>query len=174
LSIFIYVGFAVFYALRDAKKAERKWDVDQLSKKFANLQAMAAQLSIPNEYGALLSRQGGVGLNAQTSQDETEYFVSLPANKLELWMALESGRFIAPVFRELYSEKEVVKEERRLRVENTPFGKFTEAFTETAFPDQPYGRPIIGYRILVQQRLVSFFCSIFVVPLAEPPCFCSN
>jgi hypothetical protein len=34
LSIFIYVGFAVFYALRDAKKAERKWDVDQLSKKF--------------------------------------------------------------------------------------------------------------------------------------------
>lgn len=37
----------------------------------------------------------------------TEYFVSLPANKLELWMALESGRFIAPVFRELYSEKEV-------------------------------------------------------------------
>ena len=36
-----------------------------------------------------------------------EYFVSLPSNKLELWMALESGRFIAPVFRELYSEKEV-------------------------------------------------------------------
>jgi predicted Zn-dependent peptidase len=97
----------VFYALRDAKQAGRKWDVDQLSKKFTNLQAMAAQLSIPNEYGALLSRQGGVGLNAQTSQDETEYFVSLPANKLELWMALESGRFIAPVFRELYSEKEV-------------------------------------------------------------------
>jgi hypothetical protein len=69
---------------------------------------------------------------------------------------------------------QVVKEERRLRVENTPFGKFTEAFTETAFPDQPYGRPIIGYRILVQQRLVSFFCSVFVVPLAEPSCFCSN
>jgi predicted Zn-dependent peptidase len=65
----------------------------------------------------------------------------------------------------------VVKEERRLRVENTPFGKFTEVFTETAFPDQPYGRPIIGYRILVQQRLVS---SLFVVPLAEPPCFCLN
>ena len=36
-----------------------------------------------------------------------EYFVSLPANKLELWMALESGRFMAPVFRQLYSEKEV-------------------------------------------------------------------
>ncbi|CAM6039611.1 unnamed protein product [Sphagnum compactum] len=151
----------VFYALRDAKKAGRKRDVDQLSKKFANLQAMAAQLSIPNEYGALLSRQGGVGLNAQTSQDETEYFVSLPANKLELWMALESGRFIAPVFRELYSEKEVVKEERRLRVENTPFGKFTEAFTETAFPDQPYGRPIIGYpsdfELIGRREVTSFF-----------------
>lgn len=45
----------------------------------------------------------------------SEYFVSLPANKLELWMALESGRFIAPVFRQLYSEKEV-------RVENKQMG----------------------------------------------------
>mgnify|MGYP000373754948 CR=1 FL=1 len=109
-----------------------------------NLQDQAANLVVPNEYGSIIVREGGVGLNAQTSQDNTgkevemksviycedtnitvcyyylylyslnsflafslEYFVSLPSNKLELWMALESGRFIAPVFRELYSEKEV-------------------------------------------------------------------
>lgn len=48
---------------------------------------------MPNEYGALLQRQGGVGLNATTSHDATKYFVSLPANKLEYWFALESERF---------------------------------------------------------------------------------
>ena len=58
---------------------------------------------MPNEFGALLQRAGGVGLNAVTSHDATKYFVSLPANKLELWFALEAERFRAPVFRELYS-----------------------------------------------------------------------
>lgn len=203
----------------------------------------AAELSVPNAYGALLSREGGVGLNAATSHDSTKYYVScgglgcgsaagpegvwqtqrsrrarpastalscpdlrlphpllhcttpclplprqvsLPANKAELWFALESARFQAPVFRrvctaacrpaacwlsgggrgtdrlaapaclapqkgrwgaafshthashvcppcpspsrELYSEKKVVAEERRLRVEGAPLGPFQEAF----------------------------------------------
>ncbi|KAJ7554914.1 hypothetical protein O6H91_05G015300 [Diphasiastrum complanatum] len=136
---------AAFYALLDAKRQSRTRDIAGLSAKFEDLKDKTAQLSIPNEYGALISREGGIDLNAETSQDATEYYVSLPANKLELWMALESGRFIAPVFRELYSEKEVVKEERRLRVDNTPYGRFTEVFAEAAFPGLPYGRPILGY-----------------------------
>lgn len=60
-----------------------------------HVQEDAAQLSIPNYWPALLQQQGGVGLNATTSQDETRYFVSLPSNKLELWFALESRRFQA-------------------------------------------------------------------------------
>ncbi|KAH7387856.1 hypothetical protein KP509_16G045400 [Ceratopteris richardii] len=135
----------VFYSLRDAKSEGNIDKVRDLKRKFEKLQQLADALAIPNEYGALITREGGVGLNAQTSQDDTEYFVSLPANKLELWMALESGRFISPVFRELYSEKEVVKEERRLRVDSAPYGRFTEAFTSLAFPMLPYGRPVIGY-----------------------------
>lgn len=135
----------VFYSLRDAKSEGNINQVHVLEKKFNELQELAASLVIPNEYGALITREGGVGLNAQTSQDDTEYFVSLPANKLELWMALESGRFQGPVFRELYSEKEVVKEERRLRVDSAPYGRFTEAFTNLSFPNLPYGRPVIGY-----------------------------
>eukprot|EP00897_Mesotaenium_endlicherianum_P006600 jgi/Mesen1/5969/ME000301S05092 len=97
----------VFYEVRDARESGNTRAVASLSERFAELQRAAAELAVPNQYGSLLARQGGVGLNAQTSQDSTEYFVSLPANKLELWMALESARFIAPVFRELYSEKEV-------------------------------------------------------------------
>lgn len=137
----------LFYSLRDAEREGNNFKSDILKKKFTELQAEAASLVNPNEYGALLARQGGVGLNAQTSQDATEYFVSMPANKLELWMALESGRFLAPIFRELYSEKEVIKEERRLRVENASYGHFTEAFTHLAFPGLPYGRPVIGYPV---------------------------
>lgn len=57
------------------------------------MQAQAAELTIPNQFGALLQRAGGVGLNASTSPDATRYFVSLPTNALELWFALESERF---------------------------------------------------------------------------------
>ena len=56
-------------------------------------QDQAAALTVPNAFGAALQRAGGVGLNATTSHDQTRYFVSLPANKLELWMALEAERF---------------------------------------------------------------------------------
>ncbi|CAI7801662.1 unnamed protein product, partial [Closterium sp. NIES-54] len=135
-----------FYGLKEAREGgAAEGIVKRLEDEFARLQQQAAELSVPNAFGALVSREGGVGLNATTSQDSTQYFVSLPANKLELWMALESGRFLAPVFRELYSEKEVVREERRLRIDNTPYGRFTEAFAQRAFPNSPYGRPTIGY-----------------------------
>ncbi|CAI5509948.1 unnamed protein product [Closterium sp. Naga37s-1] len=135
-----------FYGLKEAREGgAAEGTVKRLEDEFARLQQQAAELSVPNAFGALVSREGGVGLNATTSQDSTQYFVSLPANKLELWMALESGRFLAPVFRELYSEKEVVREERRLRIDNTPYGRFTEAFAQRAFPNSPYGRPTIGY-----------------------------
>ncbi|GJP33410.1 hypothetical protein CLOM_g17957, partial [Closterium sp. NIES-68] len=124
--------------LKEAREgAATEGTVKRLEDDFARLQQQAAELSVPNAFGALVSREGGVGLNATTSQDSTQYFVSLPANKLELWMALESGRFLAPVFRELYSEKEVVREERRLRIDNTPYGRFTETFAHMAFPTSP-------------------------------------
>ena len=48
---------------------------------------------MPNAYGSLLQRSGAVGLNATTSHDAPKYFMSLPANKLELWFALEAERF---------------------------------------------------------------------------------
>ncbi len=64
-----------------------------------------------------------MGLNASTSHDCTRYFLSLPSNKLELWFALEAQRFQSPVFRQLYSEKQVVAEERRMRLDNSPSGR---------------------------------------------------
>jgi len=109
-------------------------DVARLEAELARLIAAAAAYARQEGgYGARLQAAGAVGLNAATSHDETRYFCSLPANRLELWMALESERLAAPVFRQLHEEKRVVAEERRARLEASPRGKFQAAMAERAF-----------------------------------------
>jgi predicted Zn-dependent peptidase len=86
-----------------------------------------------------------VGLNASTSLDSTQYFYSLPANRLELWAYLESERFLHPVMREFYKERDVVMEERRMRTDSSPTGRLVEQFLSASFDGSPYHRPGIGY-----------------------------
>ncbi|MEB3273774.1 MAG: pitrilysin family protein, partial [Prochlorothrix sp.] len=119
-------------------------EVDRLRQQFQALRGEAATLVEQNELGQIIEQAGGVGLNATTSTDATRYFYSLPANKLELWMSLESERFLDPVFREFYEEKDVILEERRLRLDNNPVNQLLDAVQDTAFQVHPYGRPIIG------------------------------
>ena len=92
----------------------------------------------PNEFTRVIEEQGGVGFNAGTAQDYTTYFYSLPANKTELWFLLTSQWFRRPVFREFYKERDVVREERRMRVESSPQGKLMELLMATAFMAHPY------------------------------------
>jgi predicted Zn-dependent peptidase len=91
-----------------------------------------------NAFDRIVESNGGVGLNAGTGEDSTNYFYSFPANKIELWFLLESERFLQPVFREFYKERDVVREERRMRVESSPQGKLVEAMLATAFAAHPY------------------------------------
>src|SRR5271165_245418 len=91
-----------------------------------------------NEYDRIVESNGGVGMNASTAEDSTNYFYSFPSNRLELWFLLESERFVQPVFREFYKERDVVREERRMRVESSPQGKLVEALLATAFEAHPY------------------------------------
>jgi predicted Zn-dependent peptidase len=93
---------------------------------------------IPNEYDRVVEANGGVGMNASTGEDSTNYFYSFPSNRLELWFLLESERFLAPVFREFYKERDVVREERRMRVESSPQGRLVEAMLSTAYAAHPY------------------------------------
>jgi predicted Zn-dependent peptidase len=93
---------------------------------------------ISNEYDRIVEGNGGVGMNASTGEDSTNYFYAFPSNRLELWFLLESERFYAPVFREFYKERDVVREERRMRVESSPQGKLVEAALSTAFAAHPY------------------------------------
>jgi len=100
---------------------------------------------VPNEYTTIIEKNGGVGLNADTSYDDTEYFYSLPSNRIELWFLLESQRFLHPVFREFYKERDVVMEEQRMRVGSSPQGKLFQNFLATAFEAHPYRNPGIGW-----------------------------
>ena len=92
----------------------------------------------PNEFPRIIEENGGVGLNAGTGEDATHYYYNLPANRLELWFLLESRRFLDPVFREFYKERDVVREERRMRVESSPQGKLVEMMLASAFVAHPY------------------------------------
>ncbi|MCU0785197.1 MAG: insulinase family protein, partial [Verrucomicrobia bacterium] len=100
---------------------------------------------VKNEFDKIYRAAGGSGMNAFTSDDMTAYFISVPANKLELWMWMESERILHPVFREFYSERDVVFEERRMRTESTPLGKFEETFNSVFWESHPYGWPTIGW-----------------------------
>ncbi len=97
------------------------------------------------ELGRLYTEAGARGLNALTLPDMTLYFVTLPAEKLELWFWLESDRLLAPVFRELESEKAVVAEERRLRIDSTPTGLLDQQLRARFWGDHPYGWPTLGW-----------------------------
>jgi predicted Zn-dependent peptidase len=119
--------------------------VAQLEKEWKDSIAAADKFVVPNEFSKIVDRSGGVGMNAFTSEDETAYFYSLPANRFELWAYLESDRFLHPVFREFYKERDVVTEERRMRTESSPFGRLMEQFLATAFVAHPYGVPTVGW-----------------------------
>ena len=136
----------IFERIKQAQESGDEAQVARLAEEFAAAQAAASEYVQQNKYGEIVDTAGGVGLNAATSADYTSYFYSFPANKLELWMSLESERFLEPVFREFYKEKQVILEERRMRTDNSPIGKMIEEFLDTAYDVHPYKRPVIGYQ----------------------------
>ncbi|MFB2880152.1 M16 family metallopeptidase [Floridanema aerugineum] len=157
---------SLWQQIQSAKAAGKQQEVTQLQAEFQKVEAQAAELVKQNELGQIVERSGGVGLNATTSTDATRYFYSFPANKLELWMSLESERFLEPVFREFFKEKEVILEERRMRVENSPVGMMIEAFIDKAYKVHPYRRPVIGYDRdllnLTREDVQQFFDTYYV------------
>lgn len=120
--------------------------VAQLEQKWKQDIAEADKYVVKNEFGEIVEREGGAGLNAGTAEDETQYFYSMPVNRLELWAYLESDLLLHPVMREFYKERDVVMEERRMRTDSSPVGRLFEQFLSTAFSASAYHRPTIGYR----------------------------
>ncbi len=139
---------SIFYELR----AERKKGDQADSARLALLEAefdkaieKARSFVVPNAFDHILETEGGVGINAGTGMDQTIYLVSLPSNRLELWMAMESERFYKPVLREMYRERNVIAEERLQTLENSPFGRTLDELKAAAFLAHPYGISIVGH-----------------------------
>lgn len=119
--------------------------VATLEKEWQAAMAEADKYVEGNEFSRIVDQAGGVGMNAGTGADQTVYFYSMPSNRFELWAYLESERFLEPVMREFYKERDVVMEERRMRTESNPIGRLVEQFITSAFTAHPYGQPVVGW-----------------------------
>ncbi|MEE9288723.1 MAG: pitrilysin family protein [Bacteroidota bacterium] len=155
--------------LKGERLKGEKADAEQLKvleEEFEAAQEVAAQYLERNEFLTVIERAGGVGLNAGTGNDMTVYFYSLPSNKIELWFSLESDRFLNPVLREFYTERDVVMEERRLRIESQPIGKLVEEFLSVAYKAHPYGVSGLGHmsdlQNITREQAEEFFQEYYV------------
>jgi predicted Zn-dependent peptidase len=141
----VETSYATYLAERDKRMGRDEQKLKQLEAAWqADIKA-ANQYVIPNQFSEIIERNGGEGINASTDLDETNYFYSLPQNRLELWAYLESERFLHPVMREFYKERNVVIEERHLRTDSNPTGRLLEQFITAAFQASQYHRPTIGW-----------------------------
>jgi predicted Zn-dependent peptidase len=130
---------------RDEKK------LADLKKNFENAQAEAEKFVVPNQFTEIAEENGAHGLNAETGLDDTQFYWSMPENRLELWAWMESSRLADTVPREFYKERDVVMEERRMRVDSDPIGKLMEQFVATAYVAHNYKRSSIGWPSEVSQ-----------------------
>jgi len=140
-------AYAAYIAERDKPVNRDEKKLAQLEQVWKDAIAAADKFSAPynNEFGKIVEGEGGEGMNAFTNLDETAYHYSFPVNRMELWAYLESERFLHPVMRQFYKERNVVIEERRMRTDSNPIGRLLEQFTEEAFAAHPYHRPTIGW-----------------------------
>ncbi len=141
----IETAYAAFIYERDRRIGRDDPKTKELEKAWQDAVKAANQYVIPNQFPQILESNGAEGLNAFTDYDETAYHYSLPENRLELWAYLESERFLHPVMREFYKERNVVIEERRMRTDSNPTGRLLEQFTSAAFQANQYHQPTIGW-----------------------------
>jgi predicted Zn-dependent peptidase len=131
----------IYARLEEERRKDLRANRERTASLESQLKAAIDKASLyvePNAYPRIVEENGGVGMNAGTSLESTNYYYNFPANRLELWFLLESQRFLNLVFREFYKERDVVREERRMRIESSPQGKLMEALLGTAFVAHPY------------------------------------
>ncbi|NQT80003.1 MAG: insulinase family protein [Candidatus Aminicenantes bacterium] len=134
-------------------------------KEYDELVKAEKQYVIKDDLWTLYMKNGGTGLNASTGNETTGYYVTLPSNKVELQMLLESDRMLNAYFREFYSEKDVVMEERRLS-ENRPGFFFNEQVSAAFYAASPYQWSVLGWMDDLQKvtkaDLINFHNSYYV------------
>lgn len=126
-------------------KAEDTKTRERLADKIERARGKQRDLIVKDEIWKIYRKNGAVGFNASTGRDYTSYTCSLPSNRIELWAMIESDRMANPVFREFYAERDVVCEERRMRVDTDPGGALMERLYATAYMAHPYRWPVLGW-----------------------------
>ena len=119
--------------------------ITRLERRLKDVEAIQKKYIVKAEDTYIYEQHGQVGFNAYTSHDVTNYQIRLPANRLEIWAKMESDRLKNPILREYYTERDVIMEERRMRVENRGAGILREKYLALAFGEHAYGQPVIGY-----------------------------
>ena len=137
------ISFQVWYNV--GSRNERP-GITGISHLFEHMMFKGSKNVEPEEHGRIIQQNGGTD-NAFTSKDMTAYFENLPSSQLELAVRLEADRMahLRLTADTLASERQVVKEERRMRVDNSLVGKLSEALYSTAFISHPYRWPVIGW-----------------------------
>ena len=131
--------------IRPAKLAGDTATVKKLIAEHDSLLNEQRKLFVKDELWNAYQSAGGTGLNAFTTDLMTAYIVTLPKDKIELFMWLESDRMQNAVLREFYSERDVVREERRMRYDDKPTGRFFETMNSLIYEAFPYRVPTIGW-----------------------------
>ncbi len=149
------------------REEKRPEVIEGLQKRFKELDREHKKLIVSNEIDKIYAENGANDVNASTWLDWTNYYLSLPSNRFELWCAIESDIMRYPVFREFYQERSVVQEERRWRYENDPGGALYEQLIGAAYVAHPYGRPVIGAMSDIQnysRRETRDFYTLYYAP----------
>src|SRR5919108_2756154 len=101
---------------------------------FEHLMFKGSENVADGEHASLIENYGG-SHNGQTDQDHTIYFEQVPSNQLDMVLFLEADRMRAPAITQenVDNQREAVKEERRMRMDNQPYGRTSEVITELAY-----------------------------------------
>jgi predicted Zn-dependent peptidase len=133
------------YVLYHVGSKDEKPDRTGFAHFFEHLMFEGSEYIKRGQIDKLVSGAGG-NLNASTSFDRTDYYINLPSNQLKLALWIESERMLHAKIDSVgvETQRQVVKEERRVRVDNQPYGTALEVISEETFSDTPYRWTPIG------------------------------
>jgi predicted Zn-dependent peptidase len=132
-----------------AEEKKRTPDQAVIQAKLNEMNALRLQVQkiyVPQAFSSQVGMNGAVRVNAFTSPDETQYFMSVPSDMIEQWFSIVSEQLFEPAWREFYVEKEVVQREWAFRYVNNPDGAAWLDLHATAYTAHPYHNPTIGWK----------------------------
>ncbi len=135
------VSFYIVYKVGSRDEIEGKRGISHL---LEHMMFKGTKKLKPEEFSKIIQKMGGID-NAFTTEDFTFYYETVPKDAIFKVIEMEADRMVNLNLEEFEAEKNVVIEERKERIENSPFGKFWENFSLLSYTIHPYRYPVIGF-----------------------------